>query len=103
MTDIVEVVEKAMDIGDAERLDKRIRLMAGTLRDNLHKIAVLVEEAKLGQIHVALGFASWTAYLADALGGQLNLDNEALRSVVELMSGHGASKRAIANAGGVIQ
>lgn len=103
MTDIVEFVEKSMAVGDAERLDKRIRLMAGTLRDNSYKIAALVEEAKKGQIHIALGFVSWTAYLADAIGGQLNLDTEARRSVVELMSCHGASQRAIAMAVGVSQ
>lgn len=92
-----------IDLSAAKRLDNRIRLMAATVRENLTKIAALVEEAKSGQIHVALGFASWTAYLADALGGQLELTTESRRAVVELMAGEGMSQRAIAQAVGVSQ
>lgn len=101
MTDTAEVVGKPMDIGDAQRLDKRIRLMTGTLRANVHKIVELVEEAKKGQIHIALGFASWTSYLADTLAGQLELNTDARRAVVELLAGGGMSQRAIAQAVGV--
>jgi hypothetical protein len=67
---------------DARRLDQRIRLMANTIRDNVAKIATLVEEAKAGQIHMTLGFSSWTAYLADALGGQLQVHGDARRELV---------------------
>lgn len=105
MTVNVGVVETGavLDLKDAKSLDTKIRLLSNTVRDNLHKIAALVEEAKRGQIHVALGFNSWTAYLADALGGQLKLDTDARRAVVALMSGHGASQRTIAQAVGTSQ
>jgi transposase-like protein len=102
MTDIIEVIAP-LAIDAATRLDKRIRLMADTLRDNIAKITGLIEEAKTGEIHVALGFASWTAYLADALGGRLELDSDSRREVVALMSGEGMSQRAIAQAVGVNQ
>jgi hypothetical protein len=102
MTDIIEVIAP-LDRDAAVRLDKRIRLMADTARDNLAKIAMLVDEAKAGQIHEALGFPSWTAYLADALGGQLELSTDTRRAVVELMAGEGMSQRAIAAAVGVSQ
>ena len=97
------ITEVAVPLGmtEAARLDKRIRLMADTIRDNVLKITGLIEEAKTGQIHVALGFASWTAYLADALGGRLELDTDSRREVVALMSGEGMSNRAIAQAVGV--
>jgi hypothetical protein len=96
----IEVVEP-LAVDAATRLDKRIRLMASTVRENLTKIATLVEEAKAGEIHVALGFSSWTAYLADALGSQIELSTESRRSVVELLAGEGMSNRAIATAVGV--
>ena len=96
----IEVIEP-LDVAAATRLDKRIRLMAATVRDNLTKTAELVEEAKAGQIHVALGFSSWTAYLADAIGGQIELGTESRRAVVELLAGEGMSNRAIAAAVGV--
>jgi hypothetical protein len=98
----VEVIAP-LDPGSSERLDRRIRLMADTIRDNIAKLTGLIEEAKQGQIHVALGFASWTAYLADALGGRLELDTDSRREVVALMSGEGMSQRAIAQAVGVSQ
>jgi hypothetical protein len=102
-TAVIVAATAPMEVGEAKRIDKKIRLLADTVRDNLHKIAALVEEAKQGQIHVALGFNSWTAYLADALGGQLKLDTDARRAVVALMSGHGASQRTIAQAVGTSQ
>jgi hypothetical protein len=92
-----------MGLDDARRLDKRIRLMASTVRDNLTKIATLVEVAKAGDIHLALGFSSWTGYLADAVGGQLELTTDTRRAVVELLTGEGMSQRAIAQAVGVNQ
>jgi len=102
MSTVIEVVSP-LDVAAATRLDKRIRLMASTVRENLAKIAELVDEAKAGQVHVALGFASWTAYLSDALGGQLELGTEDRRAVVELLAGGGMSNRAIAAAVGVTE
>ncbi|CAN1485984.1 hypothetical protein MCEMAEM6B_00048 [Mycobacteriaceae bacterium] len=98
----IEVVEP-LDVVAATRLDKRIRLMAATVRDNLTKIADLVAEAKSGQLHIALGFSSWTAYLADAIGSQIELSTDSRRAVVELLAGEGMSNRAIATAVGVTE
>jgi hypothetical protein len=85
----------------AQRLDMRVRLQFGTIDRLLAKFYETVEEAKRGQIHVALGFASWTAYLADVLGGQLQVKGEARKEVVSWLSREGMSQRAIAKATGV--
>ena len=92
-----------MDRAAAERLDKRIRLMGSTMRENLVKIEALLIEAKAGQIHLTLGYKSWTGYLADALGGRMEMNTETRRAVVELLAGEGMSQRAIAGAVGVSQ
>jgi hypothetical protein len=89
-----------LDKQEAERLDKRLRLMAQTVRDNLVKVDSLLKEAKEGRVHEVLGFGSWTAYVADALGGQLQLSGEARQAVVQLMAAEGMSERAIAQATG---
>jgi hypothetical protein len=47
--------------GDAKRLDMGIRLLADAVRGNVEKLAEKITEAKQCQIHVALGFPSWTA------------------------------------------
>jgi len=51
-------------------------------------------------VHETLGFPSWTAYVADALGGQLQLSGEARQAMVQLMAGEGMSVRAIVSATG---
>jgi hypothetical protein len=50
-----------MSAADAARLDQRIRLLTGDVNDKLEKLYKLVEQAKRGEIHKVLGFASWTA------------------------------------------
>lgn len=101
----VQVVEQVevlvpLKVEDAERLDRRIRLMAQTTRDNFEKVGRLLDEAKRGQVHEALGFKSWTAYVADALGGQIQLSGEARQAMVQVLAGEGMSVRAIAAATG---
>ncbi|TQK27891.1 hypothetical protein [Arthrobacter sp. SLBN-53] len=100
---VVEPTEVLVPLGvqDAERLDKRIRLMAQTTRENFEKVGRLLDEAKQGRVHEALGFKSWTAYVADALGGQLQLSGEARQAMVQVLAGEGMSVRAIATATGV--
>jgi hypothetical protein len=90
-----------LDEHEAQRLDKRVRLMAGTARENFEKLGRLLDEAKNGRIHETLGFKSWTAYVADAVGGQLQLSGEARQALVQLMAGEGMSVRGIAAATGV--
>ena len=105
MTDLQVVdhpdVEVPLDRLAAEKLDGRIRRMAESARGQLMKGAELVEEAKRGQVHQVLGYPSWTAYLADALGGQLQLTGESRREVVAFLAGEGMSVRAIATAAGM--
>ena len=86
---------------EAERLDKRIRLMAQTTRDNFEKVGRLLDDAKRGQLHEVLGFKSWTAYVADAVGGQIQLSGDARAAMVQMLAGEGMSVRAIAAATGV--
>lgn len=81
---------------DAKRLDQRIRLVAGSIGDSLAKLHALVEEAKRGEVHKALGFPSWTAYLADALTIRVQIDREQRRELVGYLNGEGMSQRAIA-------
>jgi DNA-binding NarL/FixJ family response regulator len=86
---------------EAERLDKRIRLMAQTTRDNFEKVGRLLDDAKRGQVHEILGFKSWTAYVADTVGGQIQLSSDARAAMVQMLAGEGMSVRAIAAATGV--
>jgi len=87
----------AIDEAAARRRQERIRLMASTVREGIDKIGALVDEAKASNDHEALGYASWTAYLADTLGAEpLRLDRNKRREVVALLSGEGMSTRAIA-------
>lgn len=108
MTD-VQVLEKFEDhevlvpLGrsEAEKLDGRIRRLARQAGDQLVQVGRLLDEARSGRIHEALGLPSWTAYVADAVGGQLQLSGDARQAMVALMSGEGMSVRAIAAATGV--
>lgn len=96
--------EVVLDEGAVRRLDQRIRLVAGSVWENFVKLADLVHEAKTGKVHTALGFPSWTAYLADALGEQpLLLDRDHRRELVGFLSSEGMSTRAIAAVAGTSQ
>lgn len=90
-----------LDEREAGRLDKRLRLMAGTARENFEKVGRLLDEAKRGRVHEVLGFKSWPAYVADAVGGQLQLSGDSRQAMVQMMAGEGMSVRAIASATGV--
>jgi hypothetical protein len=93
-----EVVEPLdQDHGAAERLDKRIRLLVGTINNSISKLYTLVEEAKSGQIHLALGFPSWTAYVADVFSVDVLLNRDLRSGLVCFLSDEGMSERAIAS------
>jgi transposase-like protein len=86
-----------LDLGDARRLTERIRLMAMTVGDNIDKLKGLVSEARESEVHVALGYASWTAYLADVLGETpMRLERDVRQELVAELSAQGMSTRAIA-------
>ena len=99
---VVEQVEVLvpLDRYKAEVLDGRIRRLAKQAGEQLVQVGRLLDEAQAGQVHETLGFPSWTAYVADALGGQLQLSGEARQAMVALMAGEGMSERAIAQATG---
>lgn len=90
---------------EAERLTDRIRYTAMSVRDGVEKLQQLVTEAQEGQAHLALGYPSWTAYIADVMGEDpLRLrDREERREVVSWLAGQGMSTRAIAPVVGVDQ
>lgn len=107
MTEIITTVDAEivvpMDHAAAKRLDQRIRLLVGTINENIAKLHDLVDEAKRGDVHVALGYSSWTAYLSDVFTVTVRLDRDQRRELVGYLSGEGMSQRAIADVVGVDQ
>ena len=88
--------------GKAKQLDKRIRAASTRFANEGDKLLDLLEEAATGQIHVALGFTSWTAYVKEACDFKVS-DREERKALVSIMSGKGMSQRAIAGTLGVSQ
>jgi hypothetical protein len=89
-----------MDGAAAVELDTRIRTVARGIGGQLELLAKLIAEAKEGQIHVSLGFASWTAYLANALAGHISVSRDDRHELVHLLADEGMSQRAISKATG---
>lgn len=91
----VQVV--TMTEADASRLTERIRVTAHNYAEARQKLQELVAEAKEGNAHLALGYASWTAYLADVLGEEpMRLARGERQEMVQMLSAEGMSTRAIA-------
>jgi len=96
------VAEYVMGVDEARRLTERIRLTALSVRDGMEKVQGLVEQARDGNAHLALGYASWTAYLSDTLGSEpLRLPRDQRQELVGYLAGEGMSTRAIAPVVGV--
>ena len=92
----------ALDVKAARRLTERIRLIAQNVADNVEKLRELVAEAKDSNAHVALGYASWTAYLQDVFGDEpLRLARDVRQELVAELTAQGMSSRAIAPIVGV--
>ncbi|OBB76804.1 hypothetical protein [Mycobacterium sp. 852014-52144_SCH5372336] len=85
----------------ARELDSQIRTLAHHAHVVIEALAALVEQAKADSIHTTLGYASWTAYIADALDGQWKLERDKRGEVVRFLDAHGMSSRAIAKALGI--
>ena len=97
-----EVHQYVMDVPSARRLTERIRLTAITVRDGVEKLQSLLDEAKEGHVHVALGYPSWPAYIAEVMGEEpLRLSRDDRREIVHYLTGEGMSTRAIGSALGV--
>lgn len=91
-----EIVEP-MDADSARRLTERIRIAAANYTDAKAKVLQLVDQAKAGSAHIALGYKSWTAYLSDVLSDEpLRLAREDRRELVGKLADEGMSTRAIA-------
>lgn len=100
-TETGEITE-TMSADDARRLTERIRIAATNYTDAKAKVLQLVDEAKAGAAHVALGYASWTAYLSDVLSDEpLRLARDERRELVTRLADEGMSTRAIAPIVGV--
>ncbi len=84
----------------AQALDKRIRAASEKIVSNMDALLELLNEAAQGQIHVALGFPSWPAYLKDAVQ-VVPTDRSERKALSEYMAGKGMSNRAIAAIVGV--
>lgn len=94
--------DRMMDRAAALALTERIRSVATDAADRVRELAALVAEAKAGNAHEALGFASWTAYLADVMSGApLRLEPDERREVVGMLTDQGMSTRTIAPVVGV--
>ena len=99
---MTDVGLRVMDVSSARRLTERIRLNAVAVRDGVEKLQALLEEAKEGNVHVALGYPSWPAYIADVMGDEpLRLSRDDRREIVHYLTGEGMSTRAIGSALGV--
>lgn len=91
-----------MDVASARRLTERIRLIAMTVGESIDKLKALVAEARASEAHIALGYVSWTAYLADVLGETpMRLERDVRQALVAELSEQGMSTRAIAPIVGV--
>lgn len=86
----------------ARALDKRIRAASDKLSTNTEALLDLLEAAVTGNIHEALDYPSWTAYVKDAVQITVS-DRWERKALVSLMSGKGMSQRAIAGTLGVSQ
>ena len=91
-------------VSDASRRRDRVRLLLGTVTSATEKVGLLLEEAQAAEDHLALGYTSWTAYVAgeyhDALAG---LSAAFRRPAVHALAEGGLSSRVIAEIAGVGQ
>lgn len=87
---------------DAQRLVTKIELRLDTIADNIEAVLPLIEQAKDGNAHEALGYRSWPEFVAEKFGGRLARLGRAERMpLVQLLAEQGMSTRAIAPIVGV--
>ena len=98
-TDIQKFDDDA--IKSARELDTAIRAVARQMHLAWEALVALVEAAKAQNIHEALGFPSWTAYIAEALDGQWRVERDRRGEVVKFLAQQGMSQRAISKVTGI--
>jgi hypothetical protein len=91
-----------LDEANARRLTLRIKALIGSVSDQMDKLSELITEAQQGGAHLALGYRSWTEYVAaEFTANPLRLDRDDRRQLVAKLSDAGMSTRAIAPVVGV--
>lgn len=93
----VDIAVAALSESEAQKLTEKIRITAHNYADARQKLQGYVAEAKAGNAHLALGYASWTAYLSEVLGEEpMRLARGERQEMVQMLSAEGMSTRAIA-------
>lgn len=95
---MTEIQQHTMSRESAERLTERIRHTATTFMEARDKLSGLIREAQDGQAHVALGYRSWTEYVAAVCSDTplMRLSRDERRVIVSDLAEQGMSSRAIA-------
>lgn len=98
-----EIEQHVISRDDAERLTERIRLTAVSFMETRDKLARYVREAQEGRAHEALGYRSWTEYIAQVFSDTplMRLTRDERRVIVADLAEQGMSTRAIAPVVGV--
>lgn len=92
-----DIAVAAITEPEARKLTEKIRITAHNYADARQKLQQYVAEAKAGNAHLVLGYASWTAYLSEVLGEEpMRLARSERQEMVQLLSAEGMSTRAIA-------
>lgn len=95
-----ELVQR--DLNWARKITERLRLQATNYQEAREKVIATLVEARDGGAAELLGYASWTAYMADVLGdAPLRLERDARQELVAELHEAGMSTRAIAPIVGV--
>jgi hypothetical protein len=90
------------DLDWARKITERLRLQATNYADARDKVMATLIEARDGGAADLLGYASWTAYMADVFGdAPLRLERDARQEIVAELSAEGMSARAIAPVVGI--
>lgn len=102
-TEPAEVEEVApLTERQAKALDKKIKAATEKFNTTTEQLFDLLEQAAAGQIHLALGYSSWTLWFAESVKIQPN-DKIERKALAALMAGRGMSQRQIASTLGVSQ
>ncbi len=82
----------------ARRLTMHIKLGLDNIVSNIERVVPLIEQARAGSAHHALGFPSWTAYVEFEFAGlKSRLTMAERRPIVQMLAGTGMPTRAIAS------
>lgn len=97
---MTELVER--DLHWARKITERLRLQATNYAEAREKVIATLIEARDGGASALLGYASWTAYMAEVFGdAPLRLERDARQELVAELAAEGMSTRAIAPIVGV--